>query len=184
MCALTMNIELLSFGLLNMIMEKEASTYDVEMLESIIRFLDEIGIQVVEQELEGECFLPGLEIQKETIVYDKNRLKFPGDILHEAGHIAVTPKEERSLIGTEKMDPAWPSDGDEIASVLWSYAALRQMEIEPEVVFHPEGYKNQSDWIIEQFESGNFIGLPLLDWMGLSDGVNDKAFPKIVKWLR
>lgn len=90
-----------------MVMEEESSLYNVEILERIIQFLDNIGIDVIEQELEGECFLPGIEIKKETIFYDKKRLKYPGDLLHEAGHIAVTPKEERVLIGTDKMNPAW-----------------------------------------------------------------------------
>lgn len=58
------------------------------------------------------------------------------------------------------------------------------MEIKPEVVFHPHGYRNESDWFIEQFNSGNLMGLPLLEWMGLCDGVNDKGFPNMVKWLR
>ena len=105
----------------------------------------------------------------------------------QAGHIAVTAEEWRPLIGTDEMDLAWPTEGDEIAAILWSYAALRHLDLKPEVVFHPEGYKNQSAWLIEQFGNKNYIGLPLLEWMGLcsvsgNEGV--KPFPNMLKWLR
>ncbi|MNU80675.1 hypothetical protein D3C71_703130 [compost metagenome] len=158
--------------------------------EKIIHFLGEIGISVVETVLPDDCFLPGLALEKNTILMDSNRLKFPGDLLHEAGHLAVTSIEQRSLIGTNEMDPDWPSEGDEIAAILWSYAALRHLNIEPEVVFHPNGYKNQSDWLITTLNAENYIGLPLLEWMGLCNSTEKakregtEAFPQMIKWLR
>ncbi|MNK09043.1 hypothetical protein D3C87_269920 [compost metagenome] len=151
--------------------------------EKIIQFIQEIGIPVVEAELPDDCFLPGLSLSRNTILMDSERLKYPGDLLHEAGHIAVTPEELRPLIGTDEMDPSWPGDGDEIAAVLWSYAALKHLGLNPEVVFHPDGYKGQSGWLIEQFGQENYIGLPLLEWMGFcSDKIT--PFPTMLKWLR
>jgi len=155
--------------------------------EQIIRFLKEIGIPVVEKTLPGDCFLPGLVLERNTILMDPQRLKYPGDLLHEAGHLAVTSGELRALAGTDEMDPSWPSDGDELAAILWSYAALRHLELEPEVVFHPDGYKGQSEWLVEQFNGGNYIGLPLLEWMGFcytneTNGI--PPFPHMIKWLR
>lgn len=155
--------------------------------QQIIHFLEQIGIPVVKTELPGDCFLPGLALRGNTILMDPEKMKYPGDLLHEAGHIAVTEEALRPLIGSEDMDPEWPSAGDEIASILWSYAALTHLGIPPEVVFHPDGYKEQSDWFIEQFQNKNYIGLPLLEWMGFcsaseKDGV--EAFPKMIKWLR
>ncbi|WP_341905559.1 hypothetical protein [Fluviicola taffensis] len=155
--------------------------------KKIIHFLQEIGIQVVETELPDDCFLPGLSIEKNTILMDSKRMKFPGDLLHEAGHLAVTEEKFRHLIGTEEMDPDWPTPGDEIASILWSYAALKHIDIKPEVVFHPYGYRNQSEWFIEQFQSGNYIGLPLLEWMGFCSASEKEGvlpFPNMIKWLR
>nr|WP_294861710.1 hypothetical protein [uncultured Fluviicola sp.] len=155
--------------------------------QKIRHFLNQIGISVIETELPDDCFLPGLSIERNAILMDPQRMKYPGDLLHEAGHLAVTEEALRPLIGTEEMDPGWPSDGDELAAILWSYAALRHLELEPEVVFHPNGYKNQSEWLIEQFQSGNYIALPLLEWMGFchqcgKDGA--KPFPHMLKWLR
>ncbi|WP_430404083.1 hypothetical protein [Fluviicola sp.] len=153
----------------------------------IIHFLQEIGIQVVETELPDDCFLPGLSIEKNAILMDSKRMKFPGDLLHEAGHLAVTEEKFRHLIGTEEMDPNWPSDGDELAAILWSYAALTHLELKPEVVFHPAGYKNESEWLIRQFENGNYIALPLLEWMGFCSASEKEGvlpFPNMIKWLR
>lgn len=158
--------------------------------EKIIRFLNEIGIPVIERELPADCFLPGLALEKNTILMDSGRLKFPGDLLHEAGHLAVTPPDQRRLAGTDQMNPQWPEDGDEIAAILWSYAALRFLDLKLEVVFHEHGYKGQSKWLIDSFNSGNYIGLPLLEWMGLCHGpekagkTGDKPFPNMIKWLR
>lgn len=158
--------------------------------ERIIHFLYDIGIPVIETELSDACFLPGIQLKGATILRDPKRNRYIGDLLHEAGHIAVTDPLLRPLIGSKSMDPAWPSDGDEIAAVLWSFAALSHLQLTPEVVFHSEGYKGQSKWLIESFESGNFIGLPLLEWMGLCVG-NEKAvqlgvdpFPKMIRWKR
>lgn len=104
-----------------------------------------------------------------------------GDILHEAGHIAVTPKEQRILIGTTKINSSWPTDGDEIVAILWSYAACCHLKLDLEVVFHPNGYKNDSNWLIEQFTNKNYIGLPLLEWMDL---YKKEEFPVMRKWIR
>ena len=155
--------------------------------QKILQFLDQIGISVIETKLPDDCFLPGLAIERNAILMDSSRLKYPGDLLHEAGHLAVTEENLRPLIGTAEMDPAWPSDGDELAAILWSYAALQYLELKPEVVFHPEGYKNESAWLIEQFANKNYIGLPLLEWMGLcsASGKEEvKPFPQMIKWLR
>ncbi|MBL4707706.1 MAG: hypothetical protein JKY48_04625, partial [Flavobacteriales bacterium] len=133
----------------NCYMEKK----EVEITNKILSFLANINVNVVEKELNGDCFLPGLALQEGVVLLDRKKLKYPGDLLHEAGHLAVTPEEERKWIGTDKMDISWPSDGDEIAAVLWSYAALRHLEIPAKVVFHPNGYKNESEWLIDQFDN-------------------------------
>jgi len=110
--------------------------------------------------------------------------------LHEAGHLAVTSSEDRKHIGSESMPKDWPSQGDEIGAMLWSYAAAHHLELPFEVVFHPNGYKGNSEWLVENYSIGNFIGLPLLEWMELTVGKeraakeNKEAFPIMQKWLR
>ena len=156
-------------------------TTDAALLDQIIHFLNDIDIKVIPTTLSDDTFLPGLSLKGHCILMDQTKLNYPGDLLHEAGHIAVTETHLRPLIGSQEMSEDWPNLGDEIAAILWSYAALTHLELDPKVVFHPEGYKNASNWFMEQFNNKVYMGLPLLDWMGLCDA---QDFPKMKKWLR
>lgn len=159
-------------------------------IESILTFLKEIGINTIEKELATDTFLPGLELSNEGILIDFSKLLYPGDILHEAGHLAVTTSENRKHIGTAKMPKDWPNQGDEIGAMLWSYAACKYLSIPVEVVFHPNGYKGSSNWLIDSYTNKNYIGLPFLEWCGLTlsndnaEKQNQKPFPYMLKWLR
>lgn len=159
-------------------------------IQKTLDFLQEIGIRVVEKEIAEGSFLPGLELGSNCLYIDFNTLKYPGDILHEAGHLAVTSSENRQAIGTDKIPQNWPDGGEEMGAILWSYAALVHLELPVEFVFHPNGYKNNSEWMIHQFEAKNFIGLPFLEWIGLTLSPenayknNTLPFPAMLKWLR
>lgn len=159
-------------------------------VQKITSFLKEIGINTIEKELPNDTFLPGLTLSNEGILIDYDKLLYPGDILHEAGHIAVTTSENRKKIGTDEMPKDWPTQGDEIGTMLWSFAAAHYLEIPLNIVFHSNGYKGSSDWLIDSYKENNFIGLPFLEWCGLTLGnekareQNEKAFPHMVKWLR
>jgi len=161
-----------------------------ELLNIIGRFLKTNGIEVFEKTLPEDTFLPGLTLGPGCIYVDYEKLNYPGDLLHEAGHLAVTTPEQRALAGTASSELPWPTDGEEIAAVLWSYAACIHLELPPQVVFHPDGYKNESAWIIGNFEAGNYIGLPFLEWAGLALGperaaaAGVKSFPHMLNWLR
>ncbi|SEK76542.1 hypothetical protein SAMN04488008_102120 [Maribacter orientalis] len=152
-----------------------------QLLARIVNFLNSIHISVVEKSLPKDTFLPGLRIEGGTILMDLEQLKYPGDLLHEAGHIATTEETSRPFIGTPKISADWPTDGDEIAAILWSYAAANHLQLNLDIVFHPGGYKDDSEWLIEQFNSKNYMGLPLLEWMSLC---TKEEFPKMNKWLR
>lgn len=162
-----------------------------QQIVQITDFLYSIGIPANPASLEEETFLPGLKIEAGGILYDLDQLKYPGDLLHEAGHIAVVPAELRSqLNGNIGMAGDPNAMGDEIAAILWSYAALKAIGLPMETVFHEEGYKGQSDWHIDNFTTGNYIGLPLLEWMGMTASEQKAAelgvepFPAMIKWLR
>jgi hypothetical protein len=170
-----------------------ASTATMSPAESyrLIRtFLSSIGIAIEERVLSSDTFLPGLELGPGCIYVDPAQLAYPGDLLHEAGHLAVTTKVQRSAIGTPALEMPFPTEGEEIAAVLWSYAAAMHIGLSLEVLFHPDGYKGQSDWLIESFRSGEYIGLPFLEWAGLTLGPTRAAtegkepFPAMLKWLR
>jgi hypothetical protein len=50
------------------------------------------------------------------------------------------------------MEPSWSDEGNEIVAILWSFAAVRYLNLPLQVVFHEHGYKGESEWIIQQFE--------------------------------
>lgn len=158
-------------------------------ITKVLHFLNEIGIDVIEKEI-GTTFLPGLELGPNCIYVDYDKLLYPGDLLHEAGHLAVTTSSNRKIAGTAEISAEWPSQGEEIAAILWSFAALNHLQLPLEFVFHPDGYKNASDWFISNFSSGNYIGLPFLEWAGLcyteeqAAKEGKKPFPAMKKWLR
>lgn len=154
-----------------------------------LTFLESIGIQVIEKDLDETTFLPGLMLGANVIYIDYNKLKYPGDLLHEAGHIAVASPEERQLIGSSDIPDTWPTQGDEMAAILWSYAAICYLQLPPDFVFHENGYKDSSSWFIDNFTSGNFIGLPLLQWFKMAynndEILNGKpSFPAMQHWVR
>lgn len=158
-------------------------------IQKIVLFLNEIGIQVFEKQLDNS-FLPGLDLGPNCIYIDYEKLLYPGDILHEAGHLAVATSSERNFAGTDQMAKDWPTAGQEIGTILWSFAAAKYLDLPLEFVFHPNGYKNDSDWLISNFNDESYIGLPYLEWIGLTFGKekaekeNKEAFPVMQKWLR
>ncbi|TCN55581.1 MBL fold metallo-hydrolase [Flavobacterium circumlabens] len=158
-------------------------------LQKILSFLKEIGLDIIEKELDT-TFLPGLSLGPNCIYIDYNKLLYPGDILHEAGHLAVTTSSQRQLAGTKKTAADWPTQAEEIGAILWSFAAANHLQLPLEFVFHPYGYKNESDWLISNFTNENYIGLPFLEWIGLCLGKeravkeNKPAFPAMLKWMR
>ncbi|SRX53844.1 hypothetical protein [Aequorivita sp. CIP111184] len=154
------------------------------ILDKIFTFLEEIGVIYNLTQIGVDTFLPGLQIRNGALQIDLQKLKYPGDLLHEAGHIAVTPSQERGIINDNVTENNESKAGDEMAVLLWSYAAAQEIGLATEIVFHENGYKGDAKWLKEQFESGNYIGLPLLQWMGFSDISGDYVFPKVKMWLR
>ena len=163
----------------------------MQHLPAILTFLQEIGIETDFHSLERETtFLPGLQIRRGTLVIDVDRLEQEGDVLHEAGHLAVVPSELRSQLHHDITTHDTQADGHELAAILWSYAALKHLHLAPQVVFHAAGYKGESEWLIQAFEvDQNYIGLPLLEWKGLTYGTEKAAqstvapFPNMLKWV-
>lgn len=155
------------------------------LLDRIYAFLTVIGINVVEAQITRSTFLPGILIDGGTLIIDRTKLLYPGDILHEAGHIAVTLPDERHRLQDDITDGHPEKQGDELAVLLWTYAACQQTGIPAEVVFHPDGYKGQSQWLLGAFANKMYIGLPLLVWMGMTkDATAEGGFPAMITWLR
>jgi hypothetical protein len=170
-------------------MSDQSILYDEELYLLLVDFIKSIGIDIKEDKIDQETFIPGILPLSAGLIIDKDKLKHSGDLLHEAGHIAVTEESLRSQIGSDKVNENWPNDGDEIAANLWSYAVIVYLKIPIESVFHLEAYKLEAEWFIQNFTTGNYIGLPLLQWMGFCHkdkdvDENHAGFPHMLKWLR
>jgi len=156
------------------------------LTQQISDFIYSIGIPVQAGDIPNNVILPGILINKGVLVVDETKLKYPGDLLHEAGHLAVMEGAQRSILYNDISKNA----GDEMAALAWSWAALVYLDLPPEVVFHPNGYKGESDWLIDIFSSGSNLGVPLRQWMGLTaepskaEKLGWKAFPQMQRWLR
>ncbi len=163
-----------------------------ESLQTILDFIREIGLSVEPKSLDDSTFLPGIHIENGTVFYDQEKLEFPGDLLHEAGHLALMKPHDREKASGD-LEPGdgkkMNADSTEIGVILWTYAAIVHLEIDPRIVFHEKGYRGSSDWFIDNFTSGTYIGLPLLQWMGFckhQDETDDSVpeFPHMLRWLR
>lgn len=151
-------------------------------------FLWGIGIEVHPMLIDEKTFLPGIRIIKGNIFVDEAKMLSPGDILHEAGHLAIIPKKIRKTLTDTVVYDDNMSGGEEMGAIAWSWAALKHLDLEPEVLFHPEGYKGSSDSLIENFSEGRYLGVPILQWKGLSfesrlaqeNGV--APFPVMINW--
>jgi GNAT superfamily N-acetyltransferase len=162
---------------------ESGETLDRSMvLDRIFSFLREIGFDIHLAELPEKTFLPGIQLVANGLNVDIDALLYPGDLLHEAGHLAVMPAENRYLEAPPTGDAA-----EEIAAIAWSYAAIVHLGLPPEVVFHPHGYRGQSNTLAHGFATGNCPGLPMLWWMGLTTrptATTPSIYPEMLRWVR
>jgi hypothetical protein len=124
---------------------------DEEHLPAILGFLDAIGIRVRVDCFEGEGFLPGILLADGGMLFDPSRVLGAGDLLHEAGHLAVVPARWRGRVGRDADaslraiqvrddEPPPPVAAWEAMAIGWSFAAAVHLGIPPEVVFLEGGY--------------------------------------------
>ncbi len=176
-------------------MEPEEYQTDIELISRITKFLNETGLECRKGAIPEATFLPGIEIQNGGIVYDAELLTYPGDLLHEAGHLAVLKPEHRLLAnGSENLSGDINAGAAEMAAIAWSWAAKEHLGISAENLFHSGGYKEGSDNLIEAFskcnQGGTIVGVPILQWLGMTRGLlrnelpDEYTFPKMMHWLR
>lgn len=160
--------------------ESAANRQDV--LDRIFAFLREIGLRVELGIVPSTAFLPGIQMVREGLRVDPEALLYPGDLLHEAGHLAVMTPERRAEEFPNSNEPA-----EEMGAMAWSYAAAVHVGVPPEVVFHENGYRGHGRILLQGFEAGNRIGLPFLWWIGLTTPDlpgEPSIYPRMLRWLR
>ena len=156
-----------------------------DLTDRIVGFLRAIGLTVSTGEVAGPTILPGILVEHGGIVFDPDKLRFPCDLLHEAGHLAVVLPERRVAMHRDVgSDP-----GEEMMAIAWSYAAALHLGIDPALLFHHE-YKGGGPAIRAAFTECSGFGVPMLQWVGLTyDARRARAeggapYPHMRRWLR
>jgi hypothetical protein len=78
----------------------------------------------------------------------------------------------------------------EVEAILWSYAACLHLELDPVIVFHPDGYRGQAESLLRTFQMGVYPGLSGLVAAGMTllpvdaERFGEAPFPTMQKWLR
>jgi hypothetical protein len=149
----------------------------------IVAFLRRVGIPVEAAPLDDDTFLPGIAVAGGGLRVDPERLAWPGDLLHEAGHVAVS---DPAALGEGVSD----DPGEEMAAIAWSYAAALEMGLAPDILFHAGGYRGGAGALIENFAKGGYVGVPLLAMWGLTHephrakAVGARPYPHMLAWRR
>ncbi|MEM8725997.1 MAG: hypothetical protein AAGE86_10800 [Pseudomonadota bacterium] len=147
-----------------------------------LAFLAEVGIEVGPLGDHEAQLLEGLAIINGRLLIYPDTPVWPGDLLHEAGHIAVAAPQDRKTLG-----PVDPDGADEMAAIAWSYAAAQACGVGLEQLFHDGGYRGDSASLRAAFANGSYIGAPMLGFFGLTDPDGhdgDHPFPAMIRWLR
>jgi hypothetical protein len=159
-----------------------------EVVGKILSFFARIGLPAERGEVGPDSFLPGLTIRSGVLVVDEALLAYPGDLLHEAGHLAtMEPAARRSCSGDVGDDA-----GFEMGAIAWSYAAAIELGLPLETVFHAAGYKSGGASIVDNFSKGHYFGVPILQWLGMTTERTGRTppdavgpfYPVMQKWLR
>ncbi|UVO52589.1 hypothetical protein [Sphingomonas sp. SUN039] len=154
------------------------------MAERIAVFLLGIDIEI-EAGTVGTSVLPGMTVHGTTIVVDPAVPAWPGDLLHEGGHIAARDPDARAGFAGPSDDP-----GEEMAAIAWSYAAVVELGIDPHIVFHPDGYRGGGASMADNFAAGRWIGVPMLAWWDMTSEPHRATeqgrlpYPHMRRWRR
>jgi hypothetical protein len=157
------------------------------MLARILTFLDEIAIDYSFEELSTDTILPGVSMKDGILIIYRDKLLFIGDVLHEAGHLACMPPDIRKTM-CGKLEDNDMHHGGEMMAMAWSFAVANHLSIPASIVFHENGYNGDAENLIKQFEWGNGVGVPLLQWNSMCYDQNgailnqSQPFPHMLKW--
>jgi hypothetical protein len=157
-----------------------------DTLRRIVDFIQSIGIEVNEGPMTRATLVAGIDVVMGTLLIDEANMCKPGDLLHEAAHVALTASSGRATLdGTADTSPA-----EEISAIGWTWAASRYLDIDPADTFHDEVISGNGPTLRENFVEGNYLGVPMLQYWGLTlDPKNASArgvepYPHMVRWLR
>ncbi len=156
----------------------------------ILNFIARIGLPIGEEALPGTTFLPGIMIRDGGLVVDPSQLKWPGDLLHEAGHLAVLPPALRALANDDLTEAFDVEYAGELEAMAWAYAATVELGLPAEVLIHEGGYNGKSRDLLQMYAFGVYPGLQGLCAAGMTaaPGFSPEPlpvrYPQMLRWLR
>jgi len=166
-----------------------ANEFSDETTNLIANFLNKVGLEVIAEQIEVDTFLPGILIDLGRTLVDEGKLKYPGDLLHEAGHLAFASPKLRSSLSGEVVFPGVPMEPIEVQAIAWSYAAALYLGIDPSIVFHDGGYRGASEGLLFSLSCGVYFGLTGLQDAGMAvfgEAAAERGippYPHMIKWL-
>lgn len=163
---------------------KSQDSFRDPLVTKLAEFVLGIGIDVQARPIDWKTQFPGLEVTAGVVLVDEARLIHPGNILHEAGHIAVHDPATRPL------SKFAPSRGEELGALAWSYAAIVELGLNSELIFYPGSYHGWATSLIENFAEGRYLGVPMLQRYGMALDSRSAAergvepYPHMLRWIR
>ena len=161
-----------------------------EHLPAIVDFLRQVGIRVRQEAMPEGSFLPGVRIRQGALEYDPHRLQWPGDLLHEAGHLAVLPAALRGQADDDLQGLDEAEFAGELEALAWAYAASVAIGLPLEALVHDGGYKGNAAALRQMYALGIYPGLQGLCASGMAESPRFMAacgavhYPRLLKWLR
>ncbi len=164
--------------------------HHAEHYRAIVDFIAGIGLPIRETTLPDDTFLPGVELREGGILVDPARLQWPGDLLHEAGHLAVLPSQVRHIAEEDQPNAADAAHAGETEAMAWAYAAALEIGIPVEVLVHDGGYHGRARDLLQMYAFGVYPGLRglcdarLAAAPGFTPDCGEVRYPRMLKWLR
>lgn len=164
--------------------------HHADCFRPIFDFIAGVGIDIVEATLPADTFLPGIELRGGGIAVDPDRLVWPGDLLHEAGHLAVLPAALRREAHEDQPNAAEVEHAGELEAMAWAWAAAVELGLPPEVLIHEGGYNGKSGDLLQMYAFGVYPGLKGLCESGMTaapgftQDCGPVRYPRMLRWLR
>lgn len=173
---------------------------NIVTLNRVATWLNSIGLVTKPGKRSDQSFMRGIWFDCGCIVYDPDEAH-PGDLLHEAGHLAIVPARFRHFVKGEIEESLASHYDDYLKStvdcedatlqaiiqsgdaeaIAWSYAASLACCVDPWLCF-VNGFDGEAESVFQAIKLGCHPGINGLRASGMLTSVRD--FPHLVRWLQ
>ena len=165
-------------------------------LNTVVDFINSIGIEA--KFVDGaNGFLDHVVIKNGTIEISPKASV--GDVLHEAGHLAIIPKKFRHLADGDIDDSVenifsliQDLDGDhpdmiamlqcsDTEATAWAWAAGKNLNIEEDKIIENHSYEGTGESIRLALRMRSYLGI---NGMAAAGMVKQREYPSMIKWTQ